>query len=175
MRIAWRSVGAVITRVWTEVEKSTDLMGGLTKIGIDEVSYRRGRLFLMVVIDHNTGRLVWAGKGQSAATLQSFFDALGPQRAAAITHVTADSAEYIANVVATNCLNAVQAADPFHVVKWANDALGEVRLEIWRQTRKIARANSQGRGRLPLDANQEYPASQRQRRVARMAATRASA
>jgi transposase len=161
MRIAWRSVGAVIARVWGEIEASTDLMGGLTKIGIDEVSYRRGRLFLTVVIDHDTGRLVWAGQGQSKATLQQFFDLLGPQRAAQITHVTADAAEYIADVVATNCAKAVQAADPFHVVKWANDALGEVRLEVWRQTRKIARANSRGQGRAPLDADQEFPAHQR--------------
>lgn len=167
MRIAWRSVGAVITRVWAEVEASTDLMGGLTKIGIDEVSYRCGRLFLCVVIDHDTGRLVWAGKGQSRATLQEFFDLLGPQRCAEITHVTADAAEYIADVVAKNCTNAVQAADPFHVVKWANDALGEVRLEVWRQTRTIARANSRGRGRAPLDADQEYPANKRLRILTR--------
>lgn len=161
MRIAWRTVGAVITRVWAEVAASTDLLGGLSKIGIDEVSYRRGRLFLMVVIDHDTGRLVWAGPGQSKATLQQFFDKLGPQRRAQITHVTADSAGYIADVVAKNCPTAIQTADPFHVVKWANDALGEVRLEVWRQTRKAARANARGRGRPPTDAHEEYPANQR--------------
>lgn len=161
MRVAWRTVGAVITRVWAEVEARTDVMAGLTKIGIDEVSYRRGRLYLMVVIDHHTGRLVWAGQGQTKAALQGFFDLLGPQRCAEITHVSADSAGYIADVVAANCPDAVQAADPFHVVKWANDALGEVRLEVWRETRRIARANSRGKGRAPLDAADEFPAYQR--------------
>lgn len=161
MRVAWRTVGAVITRVWAEVEGRTDLMAGLSKIGIDEVSYRRGRLFLMVVIDHDTGRLVWAGQGQTKAALQGFFDLLGPERCAEITHVSADSAGYIADVVKKNCPRAVQVADPFHVVKWANDALGEVRLEVWRETRQIARANSRGRGRAPLDADQQYPANQR--------------
>lgn len=161
MRVAWRTVGAVIARVWAEVEAGTDVLSGLSKIGIDEVSYRRGRLFLMVVIDHDTGRLVWAGKGQSTATLQGFFDLLGPERATAITHVTADSADYIARAVRVNCPHAVQSADPFHVVKWANDALGEVRLEVWRETRRIARANSRGRGRPPLDADQDHPAYQR--------------
>lgn len=147
MRVAWRTVGAVITRVWAEVEDRVDLMGGLTKIGIDEVSYRRGRLYLMVVIDHETGRLVWAGQGQTKATLQGFFDLLGPERAARITHVTADSAGYIADVVAANCPDAVQAADPFHVVKWANDALGEVRLTAWREARAAVKANPPRRGR----------------------------
>ena len=167
MRIAWRTVGAVITRVWAEVEAHTDQLAGLSKIGIDEVSYRRGRLFLMVVIDHDTGRLVWAGQGQSTATLQSFFDLLGPQRAAQITHVTADSAEYIARVVRANCPRAVRAADPFHVVKWANDALGEVRLETWRETRRIARANSRGRGRTAHDHGEQFPARERLKMLTR--------
>lgn len=161
MRVAWRTVGAVITRVWDDVEASTDLLDGLTRIGIDEVSYRRGRLFLIVVIDHDTGRLVWAGPGLSKATLQSFFDQLGPTRRAKISHVTADSAAYIAEVVTKNCPEAILAADPFHVVKWANDALGEVRLEVWRETRTIARANSRGKGRSPHDAHEEFPAYQR--------------
>ncbi len=161
MRIAWRTVGAIIARVWAEVEASTDLLAGLRRIGLDEVSYRRGRLFLSCVVDHDSGRVVWVGRGHSKATLQRFFDRLGPDRAAQISHVTADSAGYIADAVAANCPTAIQAADPFHVVKWANDALGEVRLEIWRETRRIARANARGRGRPVADADQAYPAKER--------------
>jgi len=48
----------------------------------------RGHLYLLVVVDHDTGRLVWAAPGRDSATLQGFFDALGPQRCANITHVT---------------------------------------------------------------------------------------
>ena len=147
MRIAWRTVGSIIARVWADTGGAVDQLAGLSRIGIDEVSYRRGRLFLMVVIDHDTGRLVWAGKGQSKATLQEFFTALGPDRCAAITHVSADSAKYIADVVAANCPDAVQVADPFHVVKWANDALGELRLQAWRDARKALRANPKRPGR----------------------------
>ncbi len=147
MRIAWRTVGSIITRVWADTGGCVDQLAGLSRIGIDEVSYRRGRLFLMVVIDHDTGRLVWAGKGQSKATLQEFFTALGPDRCAQITHVSADSAKYIADVVATNCPDAVQVADPFHVVKWANDALGELRLQAWRDAKKALRANPKRPGR----------------------------
>lgn len=161
MRVAWRTVGRIITRVWHDVQASRDLLDGLTRIGLDEVSYRRGRLFLTCVVDHDSGRLAWTGQGNSKATLQQFFDALGPHRCAQITHVTADSAAYIADTVAANCPDAIQAADPFHVVKWANDALGEVRLEVWRETRRLARANARGRGRPTADADQPYPAAQR--------------
>ncbi|GAB2761598.1 ISL3-like element IS1557 family transposase [Nocardioides salsibiostraticola] len=147
MRIAWRTVGAIIARVWADTGGRVDLFAGLSRIGIDEISYRRGHLFLTVVIDHDTGRLVWAGAGQSKATLQKFFDALGPERCTQISHVSADAAKYIADSVAANCPQAVQVADPFHVVKWANDALGELRLQAWRDARRALRANPRRRGR----------------------------
>jgi transposase len=161
MRVAWRTVGAIIARVWEEISAHTDQLDGLRRIGIDEVSYRRRHRYLCVVVDHDTGRLVWARKGNTSATVQAFFDDLGPDRAAQITHVTADSAAYIAKVVIKNAPTAIRAADPFHVVKWANDALGEVRLEVWRQTRALARANARGRGRPVADADAEFPAKER--------------
>jgi transposase len=161
MRVAWRTVSGILTRVWAEIAARVDLLDGLSRIGIDEVSWRRSHRYLLTVVDHDGGRLVWAGKGNTTATVQSFFDALGPDRCAQITHVSADSAGYIGTVVDRNCPNAVRVADPVHVVKWGNHAHGEVRLEVWRETRRIARANARGRGRAPLDAEEEYPASQR--------------
>lgn len=154
MRVAWRTVGAVISRVWADVEALHDRFAGLRRIGIDEISYRRGHLYLLVVVDHDTGRLVWAAPGRDSTTLQQFFDVLGPQRCADITHVTADSANFIATAVTRNCPQAVQCADPFHVVKWATDALDEVRRQSWNEARQLARRSepSRGRGRPPADA-----------------------
>jgi transposase len=166
MRVAWRTVGTIITRVWADTGGSVDLFAGLRRIGIDEISYRRGRLFLTVVIDHDTGRLVWADVGQSKATLQKFFDALGAERCAQITHVSADSARYIADAVAANCPAAVQVADPFHVVKWVNDALGEVRLEAWRQARRDLKANPRRSGR-PADNEPAHPHAERFKQLTR--------
>jgi transposase len=63
MRVVWRSVGRIITRVVHEQRKSQDLLDGLRRIGIDEISYRKGQRYLMVVVNHDTGRLVWAANG----------------------------------------------------------------------------------------------------------------
>jgi transposase len=111
MRIAWRTVGAIITRVWDDAQKLHDQFAGLTRIGIDEISYKRGHKYLTVVVDHDSGRLVWAAPGQDKATLGLFFDALGQERSAQITHVSADGAGWIAAVVAQRCPNAVRCAD----------------------------------------------------------------
>jgi len=46
MRIAWRTVGAIVARVWTDVEKVHDRFAGLRRIGIDEISYKKGHRYL---------------------------------------------------------------------------------------------------------------------------------
>lgn len=153
MRIAWRTVGAVITRVSADVDAGRDRLAGLRRIGIDEISYKKGQRYLTVVVDHDSGRLVWAAPGRDRATLRAFFDALGPDRAARITHVSADAADWIAAVVAERCPNAVQCADAFHVVAWATDALDAVRRTAWNDARALARTEAKRRrGPAPADA-----------------------
>lgn len=153
MRIAWRTVGSIITRVSADIDASVDRLGGLRRIGIDEISYKRGHRYLTVVVDHDTGALVWAAPGRDEATLGKFFDALGPERSALITHVSADAADWIARVVAQRCPQAVRCADAFHVVAWATDALDEVRRQAWNDARAVARNEGRrSRGRPPADA-----------------------
>jgi transposase len=46
MRIAWRTVGAIVNRYWQDVEDCYDRFAGLTRIGIDEISYKKGHKYL---------------------------------------------------------------------------------------------------------------------------------
>jgi transposase len=108
----------------------------VTRIGIDEVSYRKGHRYLTVVVDHDSGRLLWASQGHDEATLRKFFDELGAERAARIRLVSADAAGWIPNVVRERCPNATQCMDPFHVVQWATRALDEVRRSVWNDLRR---------------------------------------
>ncbi|MDO9427658.1 MAG: ISL3 family transposase [Methylobacterium sp.] len=146
MRIAWRTVGSIITRVWADIDSAHDRFAGLRRIGIDEISYKRGFKYLTVVVDHDTGRLVWAAPGRDQATLHRFFDALDDStppedptpRSAAITHLSADGADWISVVTAQRCPRAVRCADAFHVVRWATEALDAVRREAWNTARRAA-------------------------------------
>ena len=140
LRIAWRSVSGILTRVVADRAGQTDRLAGLRRIGIDEISYRKGQRYLLVVVDHDSGRLVWAGKDRTAATLRRFFDELGAQRAAALTHVSADGAEWIHTVVAERAPRAVLCLDAFHVVAWASKALDEVRRGLAASLRRTGRA-----------------------------------
>jgi transposase len=136
LRIAWRTVGSIITRVAGEAMAQRDRFAGLRRLGIDEISYKRGHRYLTVVVDHDSRRLVWAAPGRDKATLNTLFDALGADRCAQITHVSADAADWIADVVAARCPNAVRCADPFHLVQWATEALDEVRRQVWNDARR---------------------------------------
>lgn len=147
MRVAWRTVGSIISRVWADTAAGIDAFAGLRRIGIDEISYKRHYKYLTVVVDHDTGRLVWASPGRDRATVEKFFDALeasGQGRCAQITHVTADGAEWIANVVRERCPKAVRCADPFHVVGWATDALDAVRRDAWNHARRAGNTKQYG-------------------------------
>ena len=137
MRVSWRTVGAIAARVVADSRAARDPFDGLIRIGIDEISYRRGHKYLMVVVDHDTGRLVWAAQGHDRVTLQAFFDLLGPERANRIKLVSADAAEWIGACALTNCENAERCLDPFHIVRWATNALDVVRRDIWNTLRKI--------------------------------------
>lgn len=137
MRIAWVTVGAIAARVVAESRAEADPFEGLSRIGIDEISYKKGHKYLTVVVDHDTGRLLWAKPGRDKDTLGAFFEELGTDRSALITLVSADAAEWIATVVAERCPNATLCADPFHMVSWATAALDEVRRQVWRNARRI--------------------------------------
>jgi transposase len=128
LRIAWRTVAAIVTRVVADGRATNDLLDGLSRIGIDEIAYRKGHRYLTVIVDHTTGRLVWAGEGSNQDTLGRFFDELGAERAARLTHVSCDGAEWIHALVRARAPQALICLDAFHVVSWALKALDKVRV-----------------------------------------------
>lgn len=135
MRVAWKTVGSIVSRVVDDAGKACDPFDGLKRIGIDEISYRRGHKYITVVVDHDSGRLLWAAVGRDIKTLEKFFDLLGPVRSAQVRLVSADAAGWIATVIRQRCPNATLCADPFHMVQWATKALDEVRRDLWRNVK----------------------------------------
>jgi transposase len=136
MRVSWRAVGAAVERVAAEAEAKADLLDGLRRIGIDEIAHRKGQRYLTVVVDHDTGRMVWAHAGRDKATVERFLEELGPERCAKLELVSCDMAEWIRAPIEERCPQAVRCVDPFHVAKLATDALDEIRRETWNEARR---------------------------------------
>ena len=142
LRVTWRSVRSAVARVVAEASGRADRLAGLRRIGIDEIAFRKGQRYLTTVVDHDTGRLVWAAEGRNSQTLGRFFDALGPGRAGQLTHVSADGAEWVHTVVRARAPQAVLCLDPYHVVAWATTALDTVRRELTAQLKAAGRKDA---------------------------------
>jgi transposase len=142
MRVAWRSVGQICQRVAAETARDVDLLDGLRRIGIDEISHRKGQRYLTVVVCHDTGRLVWAAPGADRKTVEAFLDALGEERCKQVELVSCDMAAWIAAPITERLPDAVRCVDPFHVIKLATDALDEIRREVWNEARRAGQTQT---------------------------------
>ncbi len=154
LRCTWRTIGHIIARVVADLDDD-ELLDGVRRIGIDEISYRRRYRFLLVVVDHDRRRLIHAVNGANGDSLGGFFDLLGEEKTAAITHVSADGAPWIKKIVTKRCPNAILCADTFHVVKWAGDALDQVRRDTWnavRERRRHGHQSARGEGKVLNDS-----------------------
>ena len=131
LRITWDAVESIVTRVAADAASRRDRLAGLRRIGIDEKSWGKGEdKYLVVVTDHDRGTIAWIAEGRCQETVGEFFDALGPERSKLLTHVSADGAEWIHDVVREKALQAKICLDAFHVVKWAGERVDELRRRI---------------------------------------------
>ena len=160
MRIDWKSVGPVCKRVYDRLDAAAgNRFDGLIRIGIDEISYKKGHKYMTVVLDHDANRVVWCGKGHGKDVLRSFFKLLSTEQRASVQVVTADGARWIADVVAEDCPNAERVMDPFHMVQWMTDLLDCVRKQAWNDARFTEQAIAKKRGRGHPRKGEEPPSS----------------
>ena len=137
LRIAWRTAGDIARRVAARLGSSMPCMfDGLTAIGVDETSYRKGRTYITVVVDHKRKRVVWAHDGYGKEVLDLFFRQLTDEQRASITAVTGDGAKWIDASVKEHLPNAERVLDSFHIVSWMTDTLDQVRKRLWNQARR---------------------------------------
>jgi transposase len=131
LRVTWEALANIVARVTGDAAARTDRLDGLRRIGIDEKSWGTGEdKYLMIVTSHDTGKIAWMAEGRCQETVGKFFDALGSDRAKLLTHVSADGAEWIHDVIRGRAPQALICLDAFHVVKWAGERLDELRRRL---------------------------------------------
>jgi transposase len=140
LRTSWETVAGIVGRVVAE-QVDTGRLTGLLRIGVDEVSYRKGHRYLTVVADHDqSGRVVWAAEGRNAATLEQFYDQLGPHGCTQLEAVSLDLGAAYRKATDTRAPQARQCVDPFHLIALANEAINKARRWAWNIERDKARA-----------------------------------
>ena len=103
------------------------------------VSWKKQHKYLTLVVDHDEAKVVGGVPGKDAATLDKFFDELGPQRSQRIEAVSMDLAPAFLKSVSAegHAPQAIICADPFHLVKLVGDTLDVVRRELWQELRRL--------------------------------------
>jgi len=97
-------------------------------LGIDEVSLRKGHTYRIVVSDLQRLRPIWfGGKDRSEASLDLFFDWLGPKKSQRIRLVVMDMWKAFRNSTRRHAPQGAILFDKFHVMRHLNEALDKVR------------------------------------------------
>ena len=125
--LSWHTVKQIDKRRLL-LEVGTPCYDGLRLLAVDEVAVHKGHTYLTTVLDLETGRIVWVGKGRTEATLDGFFDELTPDQCGSIEAVASDMAAGFRNAVEKACPQAAQVYDLFHVVaKYSREVIDIVR------------------------------------------------
>ena len=118
---------------------------GLKTIGIDEISYCKGKKYATIVYDLDKGVVIWVGKGKGRATIDRFLnEELSEYQKGQIKWASCDMSKAYIGAIKDHCINAKLVLDHFHIIKALNDAVGEVRKEAWREASKEDRKAVKG-------------------------------
>ena len=141
--LPWQQVATLFGCAWGTVERAVEAavayglahrdLTGVTHIGIDEISRKKGHVYVTNVYDLARKRLLWSGEGRSQATLEAFFDDLGPERTAALEGICCDMWQPYIDVVRVRASQAVLVFDKFHIVSHIMKAVDQVRRDEIRE------------------------------------------
>lgn len=115
----------------------------LRLLAIDEISIGKGQRYLTVVLDLETGAVVFIGEGKGEKALDPFWKRLRRSRAR-IKAVGIDMSQAYINAVRGHLPQATLVFDHFHVVKLMNDKLSDLRRTLQRQAEAEQKAVLKG-------------------------------
>jgi transposase len=88
-QLDWKTVKD-IDKHYLEAQYGQPDYNGLRILAVDEISIRKGHSYLTVVLDYQTGRVVYVGRHRKAKTLNRFFKQLTAKQRKAIEAVVMD-------------------------------------------------------------------------------------
>jgi transposase len=136
---------------------------GLKHLAIDEIAVKKGHSYMTIVLDYDTGRVVWAGVGRQITTLDGFFENMPEESRLGIEAVAVDMWEAYIQSVKKWCPGADIVFDLFHVVKAFGKVIDQIRNEEYRKADAAGKAVLKGSKYLLLRRHENLKADQRGR------------
>ena len=159
MDIRWETVKDAEIRYIRGLLRKRNL-DGITRIGIDEVSYKKGHKYLTLVTDLDGRRVIYATHGNDGKAISRFLKWFGPKRCRRIKVVVTDIHDPYLKVLRRRLSNAALVFDHFHVSKIVHDALDEIRRRLQRQLPPAGRSILKGQRYVLLRAREKLNSRQ---------------
>lgn len=125
--LGWDAVKA-IDKAHLERTLNPPELDGIEQIAMDEFALYKGHRYATVIIEPNSRRVLWVGKGRDRESVRPFFAMLGPERCARIKAAAMDMTAAYAAEVKMHCPAAEIVYDQFHVIaKYGREVIDPVR------------------------------------------------
>jgi transposase len=132
--ISWDAIKEIQKRDLTR-RFSRLCLKNVRRIAIDEISVLKGHRYLTVVLDMDTGAVIFVGDGKGGDALDPFWKKLSRSRAK-VKAVAMDMSPAYISAVLNHLPKATMVFDHFHVIKLFNDKLSDLRRDLYRETKE---------------------------------------
>ena len=125
-RCSWGTVNNAVAHV-VDYGLANRNLAKITQIGVDEISRKRGHVYLTNVYDLDRAVLIWSGDGRTKDTIKAFFEFLGPERSKQLQGICCDMWQPYVETIQEYAPDATLVFDKFHIVSHLMKAVDEVR------------------------------------------------
>ena len=133
--VSWDTVKEIHS-TYLERHYSPPSLEGVENIGIDEFAVRKGHVYKTIVVDLDSGRILYVGDGKGTDALTGFWKKV-KRKGIRIRYVATDlSTAFIASVM-ENCPEATLVFDHLHVVKLMNEKLDDIRRKAYNMEKDV--------------------------------------
>lgn len=150
--LSWKETARRFQTSWDTVFRAVECavqwglqhrsLDGITAIGVDELSWKKGQKYLTVVyqVDVHRRRLLHISKDRTAKSFRTFFDMLGTERSRQLRFVVSDMWAAFSRVIKERCSSAVHLLDRFHVMQLMSKAIDQTRRDEVRKLKAQGKA-----------------------------------
>jgi len=126
LNLDWKTVKNIDKHFLEEEYGETDYENsGL--LAVDEISFGKFHDYLTIVLDFQTGRIIWVGEGRKVKTLDKFFKDMPEKDRANIRGIAMDMWDPYIKSARKWCPDAVIVFDKYHIVSSFNKAIDQIR------------------------------------------------
>ena len=104
-------------------------------MSVDEVAWQKWHKYVTNVVDIGERKVIWNHNGRGKTVLDAFYKEAGPKESKKIKAVASDGARGFISSTKEHAPDALIVLDHFHVKKYLNDAVDQVRKEELKKAR----------------------------------------